>query len=363
MKRTFHAAAMIGLGLVVVFGTYHLTKSVRAEKRPIIEVRETLDLGSHELGKWLAVPLRVSNHGEAALVLTNCRTSCGCVVLSEGERGSDSDVKEATIEPGEHREFLIRTTIRGEIGQRFVNTIHFDTNDPDRLHICVELSADIEGQVIAIPSSHHFDGVSRGGKVHQTFEIRDLRREKSSVYAVSCDQKEWLSVDWKACDRPTDPGNPALGRIIATVNVSANVPSTGGTWSGNIQVFISDNLPTITVPIQLTVPKVVQIYPSIVVLPQRRDGTLHYSGAFRCVSRAIDDESKIEIVSASEGLTTSERGIREPDGRSGKEITISWDPKGETKGAATPKRFIRIKGATKDTSDVIEIPVFCRQPE
>ncbi len=119
--------------LVLVFMTFG--NLCYADKGPKIQFQELKwDFGNKKEGTVLAHKFRFENIGDAPLVITRVRTSCGCAaaILSKKE-----------LDPGEEGEIEAKFNTRGYYGEQN-KFIYVESNDPTASVTQLMISASIE---------------------------------------------------------------------------------------------------------------------------------------------------------------------------------------------------------------------------
>jgi hypothetical protein len=120
---------------------------------PAIEVPETLDLGLRTVGESVSCPIEVRNTGAEPLLLSKFRTSCGCLTVTTRIEGRSVPATEMTVPPGEMVSLWSGLVVpSGHAGGRLRQTVRFETNDPKRPAVAVEMTAEVQGVVMAVPT-------------------------------------------------------------------------------------------------------------------------------------------------------------------------------------------------------------------
>jgi hypothetical protein len=360
MTRIVQVAVLLMLPAAALIAAMLVTREIKTWKHPRIEVAEMIDFGPQDFGRHIEAPVSVKNSGRSPLVLSNFRTSCGCLAVTRKD-DEETVLRELTIPPGEQTEIHLRTSIRGEVGQMFTNHVEFNTNDPMRRIVAIQVSAKIEGNIVAVPSIVQFGTLARRETRNQKFEIHDRGHHDCSIRAVTSDCPSLISATWVNDDRPASPGNALLGRVIGTVELQICAPDQPRRVDGHVTVEFSGAAAPLTIDVNAVVPQLVALSPSVLVLPRQVDGRLTYSAGIECRSEC-KSEIRVELGDVSPGLYVSPAQLWLDQERRQGRLEITWKRE-QTEWAAPATRLFNLRIISDGRTDTIPVRVFCHSPQ
>jgi hypothetical protein len=279
---------LIALGLVGFIISQSLWPSqasaAPAGAYPVLEYQNLVELGEREWGELAIARFSLANRGNRELLLDQFRTNCSCSALQTETDGKLQPVKEVRLGPHQRTYLVLRVSVRGQAGEPMLNVVHFRTNDPAQPHGALTAKvARIRGGVETFQAVVAFGAVLEGDECRRTVEVRDRSSLARRVVAVQISNPELLEVKLLPLltESQTDqqPSEGALiGRIEAAVNTAKATPI-----EGTIHITLDDpQKPPLKIDVHGRIVPVVELIPSVVVLPRRSAQGWSHSAEVRC---------------------------------------------------------------------------------
>jgi hypothetical protein len=288
--RTLIAVA-IATPIVIGAASFGVTYFV-STKDPRIDVPSAIDVGSHEAGRIVKTSFFVRNRGRQPLVLNGFGTTCGCLTVERKTPEGSEQVSEVTVQPGESVELVSGLVVRGNASDRLAERLTFHTNDPHNPLVALEVTAQVEGSLLARPSPLHVGRLLPGDKVTSKIIFRDTgRRTELSTPNLRISNPECARVLRFAPADPSGAENCAEdlqpGRAAYEADVEVIAPRERGTFRAQLDLIDEGNIdPIATVTVMGTVVGRYALTPESLVLPRYSDSGLVYS--VNCLCRSHD---------------------------------------------------------------------------
>jgi len=327
---------------------------------PRIECPSSLQLGEHERGRTVRHSFTIANTGDAALRIDRITTTCGCLGLLQELNGESRRLLSLNLAPGQIEEVEAELLIRGLSGRPTKDYIRFQTNDPDKGQIEIEVVVSrVKGGIIPIPDRALFGTVLVGEQERRVIEVLDDRVPARRVSKVVSTHPAQFTVHLLPVDTADAPSrHREVGNRIGRIEIVL-VAAQGEDLCGNVQVYLEgESGEPDLIPICGRVLGPIQISPVALVLPRHSRGTRLYDGECRChsVRGGLLD---LELESVPSGLAVT-IAPKEED-KSTKILRVEWEPRKEGAEIQALRRVIRLRGRVDGRETSIELPVFCRQ--
>lgn len=127
------------------------------------------DFGSATEGTMVRHVFKIKNQGQARLVITGVKTSCGCTTGAPTK---------SNLAPGEDAEISVGFDTRFQKGHQ-VRVITAYTNDPANPQAQMTIEGTVRQQVAATPAQVAFGRVKKGTELTREVEIQDLTGGKN----------------------------------------------------------------------------------------------------------------------------------------------------------------------------------------
>ena len=223
-------------------------------KVPKITCNETVfDFGEKLDTKFLDHTFFIKNDGDAPLIISSVRPSCGCSVIS---------LSDNTIPPGEKAELIAHTSLAGQRG-KFQKSIVLQSNDPETAIIFLYIQGTVISEVDVIPHKLLLGDVLSNDNVQVAGDVvvKSQKIKPFKIFGIKTDSAYFTT------ESHTIKEDEAYRIIIRSAK-----PLPAGYFLDKIH--INTNHPEyseIIVPIVANVKKQLTIAPEEIVLPDNRD--------------------------------------------------------------------------------------------
>lgn len=255
-RIAFAIAAVLTAGAV---GWVWYARGPKPTSAGTVEYPSEIDLGEFAPGREIVAEVPIRNTSAGPIRVSDFHTSCGCMMA--GWRGSDGRVEplgEATLNPGDAAVVAVVThTPVGATG--FAHRLTFRTDHPAVTETSVLIRGRVRVGVVATPGAVAFDPVYPGETSTATVRVADLR-------AAADRTPLRLDSDYAAV-RVTAVG-PAPDDATAYEVMLALTGGRPGPVAGRVVVSADGGVVLGTVPFSGRVAPVVELVPSVVVLPR-----------------------------------------------------------------------------------------------
>jgi hypothetical protein len=166
--------------------------------------------------------------------------------------------------------------------------VQFRTNDVRQPVFRVYLDMGVEGGVTCHPTTLDFGAIIDDRQVEGKLEIRDTgSRRVHRVRLVESSRPDQIRVSGiELCNKVVDERNPALGRTIAIVSVTAHAGSKPDELRGDLRIVLDTDQGEETLVVRAFGRRVplITLSPATIVLPVASNGQWRYS--VKCLVRS-----------------------------------------------------------------------------
>lgn len=313
MRRALVVAVLLSLP----FGAAGLTVAVRfawdrlVAGAPLLLYADTVDLGERERGEIAVGRLRVTNGGSGKLILKDFRTSCSCAGVEREESGKYVPIQSVQLAPGEQVELTARVAIGARPGERQWVQVHFNTNDPARPTVTIDLIAPrVKGGIFSQPAAVVFGTVPVRGRARSVIDLYDNGNPDRRVEHVRSTHPDRFEVRLLPLQEgETHKRHETAGGLIARLEVVARTDRPGSLL-GNIEVHLAGEArrPDL-ISVAGQVVSSVECWPSSLVLPRRVGDRLLYSGDVLLRQRDGGRIERADLGPVPDGVTAAVRPV------------------------------------------------------
>lgn len=326
--------------------------------RPRIEVATTIDVGEQISGSTLDLPIVVHNSGSMPLNLHGFWGSCTCVSLLARANGETTCLDRATIAPGDSFEIAAQVRVRNTDPGPFRTLIAFETNDPRRPSVQLEIVGRVKGRLLLFPTELELASYTPAERFCQTIQVYNLGLDHpGEIGEVVGDPAENVVIKEirRTSDLTTGDDSP-LGRLVAEVDLEVVGPAKPGTLESCVKLQVAENDgKVLSLPVRVILRPRVEVTPSVVVLPRVTGAGLSYSAECVCTGRdgELLDLAAVEVPDGMEVV------LKEPEGSSNARVmVISWVGHESDPHVSSPRfETLRLFAEGSKFKQPIDIPV------
>lgn len=325
---------------------------------PRIATERTVNLRTQGRGTVACVLLPIQNTGGRDLELRKIRSSCGCITITDQDDRVFDPQSPFVIPARAQRALKSRLTVRetGGAGQ-FRETVTFETNDPGEPQVKIEIIGTVQGFLVSSPAEIVFGRLKNGSTAKFALELCDSGiANPRPIARVESSAPDCLSATLVPAGANALRTASGSVRQVARVEVILTCPKKPRTINEQVRVYCEgDSQPVLSVPVRSDVIGTFQVLPSTIVLPQIVGGEASLRARLLC--RHVDGESltltPIEVP-ADLGVQ-----VHDSDQSGNRFVSIEWRPRDLPPGSTTIRHTVRLQAITRETMEVLEIPVKC----
>lgn len=356
---------LLALSVLAGLAAYTATRGT-AEPRPRVEVPAVVDLGTQVHHCVADVEFEIRNAGDTALDIWNVTSDYAYLGMAiRGERGFES-LTRATIAPGASLKPTIRLNLHDapdksltRWGRSYRGCVQFQTSDPDRPQVQVDVVAQIQGFWVASPAEVRIDTLLRGRSETRRIDILETGVfDPRPVDRVECDGDDILRVvAVRPAGEAKEPEANVTGRRAAEIEVAVQAPQQVGRVNGRLRVFLRDRPePILTIPVTANVVAPLQASPAEVTLPRMGGGGKVYEATF-LVQRTDGYPCEPRVVESPPGVTVR---VNPPaDGSLKSLVTVAWDHQSHPATSPRETRTIRLAADVAGRTEEVTLTVVC----
>jgi hypothetical protein len=341
-----------------VIGRHDLRQWVwlRLKGQPALECPSLVDVGELELGNVGMASLTISNAGGGQLIIDSIETNCTCAGLERQIDGDFLRVKTLKLGPSERADMVVRVSARGKPQQATKNLIRFRTNDPARPEAAIEIIIPrITGATTTVPASVVLGNVTAGTKPVHVVEIRDSAVRPRKVTNVASSNPDRVSARLLAPpEGPADQRYNDLGTLIARVEVAVQ-SSAPGPIEALVSVYLDEaGREPDTFRVSGRAVGIVDVLPSIVVLPRFSDGGPLFTARCICLS---ESGAPLEILPTKIPVELAVRVSPADATRTRQVLEFEWKADKRRQISDTVVRTAEFRARSNDREATFEISV------
>jgi hypothetical protein len=321
---------------------------------PRVSTAELVEIGVQGRGTVSIVRLPIRNIGGETLELSRIKSSCGCIAIQdEKDRPLDATVP-FRIPPYSERALIARFGIKEIPGERFRGTIDFTSNDPICPETQIEIVAEVQGHLRAMPAEVLLWDLNRKAIVQREIALIDTGRfEKAKVARVESSNSKILSVKLVSGESAAARNPNSLGIELKRIQLEFVSPDHECEIQEQIRVFAeSDEQPLMTIPVRAKVVSTIQILPRSITLPIVVGGKVTNSA--RSIFRRTDKRPfELSVLHAPSQIKVT---ISKDDPGQAYLVTVEFIPE-EASKSLREKMVVRLRAVCDSVSEQLELPV------
>jgi hypothetical protein len=315
-----------------------------------------IDIGEQEVDQIAVAPLVIRNRGRGELVIDRITSSCSCSGLEREDGATFAPVQELRLGGRAEASLRVRFSVRGIPGEPARSAITIRTNDPAAPEWRMEIFVpQVIGGVVTTPRSLVFGTLLAGKGAQQVLEVRDTNPTPRMVERVSSSHPDRVAVRWLPAE--ADAAAPTLrgaGKVLGQVEVSV-LPGEPGSIDERVEIRLAGHQP-VQVPVLGRIVPIVEVTPSLLILPRESAGGAAYDGTCTCRSNQLLPLSIADVSSDKELSVQIEPVEGNPHL---KLVRVKWHPSVGAKLTPTTRRVVHAHARVGDQAIPVEFSVDC----